>query len=97
MRCSLAELLELRHDFVIAHFGGQPLKLESVDVGRLEIRHDVDRDGVFEIGLAGDDVIDLAGEIDARLRGDLDLALLDRLLAGFVTASLTTSAISDLP
>ena len=47
--------------------GGELLDLELGDIGGLEIRHQIDRDGELQIGLAVHHLLHIAHRLDARL------------------------------
>src|SRR6185312_2122895 len=87
VRIAARLLGQLHHRFVnlgLRHVADQLLDLELGDIGQLEIRHQIHLHGEFEVGLAIDDLLDLAVEIDARRECRLEIVVLHGLLAGLV-------------
>ena len=80
----LGEALEGLVDVFVGDLGGQTLDLKLGHIGQLEVRHQIDHDREFEVGLAVDHRFDLADEIDLRRRGRLEGIVGDGLGARFV-------------
>ena len=80
-------------DVGVGHFGDRLLDGKALEIGERDRRHDLDRDGVGEIGFAGEDVLDLlllrrhrdlgfGREAEAALGEDLRVGVADGLLDG---------------
>ncbi len=67
--------------FIVGNIGDQLLDLQRGRIDQVEFRHEVDLDREFEVGLAADHLLQLAGQFDTRREGGLERIVADRLLA----------------
>ena len=89
----VGDALDRLVDVAIGHVDHRLLDIEALEVGERDRRHDLDRDGVGQIGLAGEQVLDLlllgrhrdlglGREAEAALGEDLRVGVADGLVDG---------------
>ena len=87
-------------DLGVGHLGDQPLELDVLEIRKLDLRQDLHRDRVVEIGLALDHRLDgvlLGRQLDLRLHRELQLLSETILSLASRTAASIVSAITERP
>ena len=95
----LGHTLERDVDFRVLDGGGETLQLELREIGIADVRHQLDREGVFEIGavLELDDLdLGLGGGSDALVLHRLLPALLDRLFQHLAAHAVAETALEQV-
>ena len=72
-------------DFLVGHLGGRARELDVLEIGELNRRHDLHREHVVEVDIAGDHLLDgvlLFRQGHLRLGGELEAAFADDLVVG---------------